>query len=174
MTLYQSLVQCNCVFHFFVITILLSNIYMAGFMSCVLCLHSCTVLVITNSVWLTSTHVESDVAFRCEKFQCDWLALMWKAMLHSRVKGCGCKTCCSLTMRIIHLVLEQSQHSYSLGLVFRLPPLSVWVTCSMRSKWWLHTQTLVYTSTWVQCLIPNHCHPQYWPILGVAKAWKQG
>ena len=71
--------------------------------------------------------------------QCDWLALIWQAMLQSSlVHRSGYKISCNLTMRVIHWVLGQGQCSYSRRLTSRLSPLPVLITYSMESKWWLH------------------------------------
>ena len=99
--------------------------------------------------------------------QCDWVALLWQAMLQSSLqftceRGARDKTSCNLTMRVISLGLGTRPaflpHSF---IPWPFPQLQVLIACNMWSKWWLHTQALYYTSG---SLIPNHCRTQYLPI----------
>ena len=126
----------------FVITLVHSNGYGTGFMSHVLCLYSCT--VVCNYVF--SMIDQHSCGKRCYN------------LVSSRVRESGHKTSCNLAMRVIHLVLEQSQCSYSCSLVPRPYPTSS-IDCLQYMKQMMASQVPGYNS-----LIPNHCCPQYLPL----------
>ena len=96
---------CNVFFVVCLVIIVLSNVYMTGFASHVLCLYSCSVLC---------DYLFSVIDQRsCGKQCCN---LVWFTCERVWARD---YTSCNLTMRVTYFVLEQGQHSYSCSLVPR-------------------------------------------------------